>query len=561
MSLATGLGEGFVLLILTATALAFLAKRTRQPTVIAYLAAGILLGPVGLSIVGETEFTKLLSELGLVFLLFLIGLEINLEEIREILKPTVIIAVSQMVLTALVGFSIGVILGFSNSESLFIGAAFMFSSTALVVKLLTDKDEGSSLPERLDIGVLLIQDVAVVLLLALISTNATGMNSLAVRLLEIFAMIGLIGAISYASSRYFLPRLFKEISDNQHAFFIHGVAWAFLFITGAQYLNLSMEIGAFFAGLSMAQLPYSRELQERVRPLTDLFMAVFFINFGLNIAPGNLFSYLPEAVIASAVVMIGKFAILFGMIDLQKFTPETSFKASINMTQISEFSLIFGSIAVSQGMIGEDLVGFLSLVAIITMGVSSYMISFNHLIYSRIERWLERLESDQKKDVEIRELRDHAVVVGYDEVARNILPVVKDHYDQVVVIDRNPDNVKELARSDYEFIYGDFQHGEIKNAAGLSRAALVVSLAPSFEINREILEYVDGEPTLFLKSDDLERAGELYELGAHYVIVKNILTGEKMGDYIELYLEDRELFMEEVKSDNNKIIYGGSEDV
>lgn len=561
MSLSAGLGEGFALIILAATIFGFIAKKTKQPTVIAYIVTGMVLGPVGFSLVGETEFTKLLSELGLVFLLFLIGLEINLDEIREILRPTTLIAVSQMILTALIGFSTAIILGLTTVESLFVGATAMFSSTALVVKMLTDKDEGSSLPERLDIGILLIQDIVVILLLAMITANATGINALAFRMAEVFLMIGLIATISYASSQYFLPRLFKEISDNKHAFFIHGVAWAFLFITAAQYLNLSMEIGAFFAGLSIAQLPYSRELQERVRPLTDLFMAVFFINFGLNIIPGQLVAYLPEAIALSAVLMTGKFAILFGLIDSQKFTPETSFKASLNMTQISEFSLILGAIALSEGIVNQGMIGFLSLVAIITMGLSSYLISYNNYFYNKAEKLLRLLESDQKKDIRVDRLQNHAIVIGYDEISSSILPTLQEYFEKIVVVDKNPENVDELANSPYEFIYGDFEHGEIQSAAGLQKADLIISLAPKFEVNREILEKTSMAPTVFLKSHDLEKAGELYELGAHYVITKNILTGEKMSEYIRLYLEDRNLFEQEVKSDKDKIIYRGRENV
>lgn len=557
MTPTAGLAEGFALIIVTATLLAFLAKKTEQPTVIAYIAAGMILGPIGLGMVNETEFTKLLSELGLVFLLFLIGLEINLDEIKEILRPTGVIASLQMLLTAAIGFLLGIGLGFSTFEAGFIGAAFMFSSTALVVKMITDKDEGASLPERLDIGILLAQDVVVILLLALVTANASGLEAVALRLIEVLGMIGLIAGISFASSRYFLPRLFKEISDNQHAFFIHGVAWAFLFITAAQYLNLSMEIGAFFAGLSLAQLPYSRELQERVRPLTDIFMAVFFVNFGLNLVPGQLSAYLFEAIIASGVIMVSKFSIIFGLVDLQKFTPETSFKASLKMTQISEFSLILGSIAVSQGLVGQGMLGFLSLVAIITMGSSSYLISFSDSIHSRFQPWLQRLESDEKSDVEVSSIQEHAIVVGYDPVTKNLLDVLDEYFDQIIVVDKDPENVKELANSDYEFIYGDFRHGEIQKAAGITQADFILSVAPHHDLNREVLERVNLDTTVFLKADTIEESGELYELGAHYVIVRNILTGERMSNYVKLYLEDRDLFMEEVKSDKDSIIYGG----
>lgn len=555
-------GSGIIaLIIIVATLLGVLAKKTGQPTVIAYIVTGLILGPVGLNAASQTGLTELLSELGLVFLLFLIGLKIDIEEIKEVLKPTLGIGMIQMALTAAAGFIIAFGIGFTTLESLLIGAAVMFSSTALVVKLLADRDEGSTLPGRLDIGILLIQDVVVILILALISIGSgASPQQIAIRLVEVFAMISVIGILSFLSSRYLLPYVLKQISDNKSAFFTHGVAWAFIFITAANHFNLSMEIGAFIAGIGFAQLPYSRELQERVRPLTDLFMAIFFINFGLNMVPSQLSAYFFEAIIFSVLIMIAKFGIFFSLIDRFKFTPETSFTASVNMTQISEFGLILGSLAVSEGLISGEITGFLSLLAIITMGSSSYLIRYRDKLHKLSEGFLQHFESEEKTDIEIDSIENHALVFGYDTITKNSLDALQQHFGQVVVVDRNPDNVEELANSDYEYIYGDLNHGEIRKAAGLDKAKMILSVIPDIEVNKEIIEHTNEEPTLFLKADSLDQAGELYEMGAHYVILRNVLTGERMSEYLKLYLEDRELFKEEVGEDINRIIYGGREE-
>ncbi len=547
------------LIIVAATILGILAKKTGQPTVIAYIVAGLLLGPVGLNMTSETGLTQLLSELGLVFLLFLIGLEINIDEVKEVLKPTLLIGMAQMTLTSAVGFLAALALGFSQIESLLIGAAVMFSSTALVVKLLADRDENSTLPGRLDIGILLVQDVVVILMLALISVGSTNIAQVALRLVEVFALIAAIGLLSFFSSQYLLPRILKHISDNESAFFIHGVTWAFLFITAANRFNLSMEIGAFIAGIGLAQLPYSRELQERVRPLTDLFMAIFFINFGLNIVPGQLSAYFWEAILFSGLIMVAKFGILFFLIDRLKFTPETSFTASMNMTQISEFGLILGSLAVSENLISGEITGFLSLLAIITMGLSSYLIRFRDNIYERSERILQRFESEEKTDIEVENLENHALVLGYDTISENCIEVLEEYFDQVVIVDRNQRNIDELANSEHEYLYGDFNHGELRKAAGLDKADFILSSIPDFSVNKEIVEHTDHEPTLFLKADSIDEAGELYEMGAHYVITRNVLTGEKISQYLKLYLEDKETFKEEILEDLTTIKYGGRE--
>lgn len=549
--------EALAIIIGLATILAYVAKKTRQPTVIAYIATGLILGPVGFSLLGETELTQLFSELGLVFLLFFIGLEIDISKIKEVLKPTIVIGLAQMGLTALLGGLVGLLIGFTVVESVFLGAASMFSSTALVVKMLTDKDETTTLPGRLDVGILLIQDIVVVLILAILTANFTSIPVVALRFGEILVMIILIGGVSLASSRYLLPKIFRKVSRNQQAFFIYGLAWAFVLISGAQYLDLSLEIGAFFAGLSLAQLPYSSELQERVRPLTDLFMAVFFVNFGLRIFPEQLSAYFFEAFIASAVLMVGKFVIFFGLVDRLKFTPETSFKTSINMTQISEFSLILGALAVSEGFIGGNFLGFISLIAIITMSLSSYLLNFNHAIFERAKILLSLLERDEREDVEVHNLEDHAVVIGYNLVTERVLPLLEQHYDEIIVIDKNPDNTQKLSKSPYEYIYGDFKHGEIRKASRIKDAELVISVAGDQKVNHQVLRDKKVDTTAFLEANSFEEAAELYERGVEYAVIENIVTADKMSDYLELYIKDPEIFREEIQDDLETIHWGG----
>lgn len=557
MVLASSWAQNFALIIITAAVLGAIARKTKQPTVIAYIITGLLLGPFLLDIVEKTEATKLLGELGLSFLLFLIGLEIKLDEIRELLKEVTTTALVQMTASAALGYLTGLAFGFTTIESLFVAAAFTFSSTAVVVKLLSSKDEISTLPGKIGVGVLLVQDVAVVLLLALLSTNATTPTQILISVAEIAVMITVIGGISYLSSEKLLPKIFDRVSQNQQAFFIHGVAWAFLFITLSEALGLSTEIGAFFAGLSLAQLPYRQELIEEIRPLTDFFMAVFFINIGLGLTGNALSAYFLEAFIAAVILMIGKFAIFFGVLDRLKFTPETSLKSALNLSQISEFSLILGSLGVAKGLISQEIFGFISLTMIITVGVSSYFIVFSERIYQKIEHYLAKIDSEAKEDVEVERLEDHALIIGYDFIGRRSAEILDESFDKVMVVDRNPGNVENLSNSDYEYIYGDFSHGEIRNASQISKAKFVLSLVPNPSINRKVVEEAKPEATVFVKAEDLEDAAELYDLGAHYVIQKNELSGEKMGEYLKLYLEDEELFHEEVKEDLERIDWGG----
>ena len=540
--------ESVALLIGAATFLGILSQKTGQPKIIAYIIAGISLGPVGLDLVKQGEMISLFSELGLVFLLFLIGLEIDIEEIQEVLKSTVGIAVIQMALTFAAGTLTAILVGFTGTTAYTIGAAVMFSSTALVVKVLTERDEETTLPGRLDVGVLLVQDVAVVVILAFFTVNFSTPAQAALKLAEIFLMISVVAAISFGSSKYFFSKILKSMSGNRLAFFTHGIAWAFLFISLADYLNLSLEIGAFIAGIGLAQIPYSRELQEDIRPLTDLFMAIFFMNFGISISGSSLQQYFIPAIIASILLIVFKFLIFFLTIDRFKFTPKTSFTASVNMTQVSEFGLILTSLAITEGFIQSEVSGFISLVAILTMGTSAYLIRFRDRLEEQFKPLLDLFESEEKTDLEVEKLEDHAVIIGYDEMAERTCSKLAEEYD-IMVIDQESDKTEKLAESDYTYVYGDFKHGEIRQGANLEEAEFILSFSEQKQVNNVLLEERKEETVVFVKASNFEDASEFYDLGADYVMIENILAGNRISEYIEIYLEDKEVFKQEINSE------------
>ncbi|MFT4893132.1 MAG: Kef-type K+ transport system membrane component KefB [Candidatus Nanohaloarchaea archaeon] len=547
----------FALVILTATILGFLARKTNQPTIIAYIATGLVLGPVMFNVIGESELVSLMSELGLALLLFLLGIEMKIDDIREILRPVINIAVLQTVLQTALAFVIPLMLGFSMQETIIIALCTVFGATPVIVKLLTDKDEASTLPGKIDIGVLILQDIYLVVILALFSSGTLGNPAqIGFTLGKILVLMSAVGALSLVSSRYILPVLFSRVANNKHAFFIHGLAWAFLFISLTAELNLSIEVGAFLAGLGLGQIPYREELKERIRPITDFFMVIFFSSIGLSLTASNLLTYWLEAVIASVLLMIGNFLIMFYLIDRENFTPETSFLGSLNMTQVSEFSLVVGAIAVTQGYIQGDILGYLSMMALITMTASSYLINYNQEIYNRVKHLLERFESEEKKDVEMRIYQDHAVIVGYNAVVERILPVIKQSYGDVIVVDRDPRNTGKLGQANFEYIYGDFNHGEIRKATGIKDAGFVLSVARDMKVNQHILRDTDRDTPVFLEAESFEEAAELYDRGAEYVMIENIVTADKISDYLELYIKDPMLFKEEMDDDLEAIYWG-----
>ncbi|WP_440771433.1 cation:proton antiporter domain-containing protein [Natronorubrum sp. DTA28] len=542
----------FAIILLGATLAGFIAKQTGQPTIIAYILAGVVLGPAALDLIGVSELTELLSELGLAFLLFLLGIKMRLDEIQHVLTPIVKISLPQMAAVFLAGAAISLALGFGLLESFLIGLAVMYSSTAVVIKMLTDKDEATSLHGKIDVGVLLVQDVVVVIILAVLAAGRPeSLGEVATTLGVVLVLVALVTVVAVGASQTVLPVVFRRIADNKEVFFLIAISWAFLFVFVSDNINLflaplgieaylSIEMGAFMAGLAIAQLPYSKELQDRVNPLTDLFVMVFFVSVALDLEASQLLAYWQEAIIAALLLMPIKFLVFFSLLDWQGFDTETTFLGSINMIQVSEFGIIVAAVAFEGGFINAEVLGFMTLLAIFTMAVSVYFIEFSHPLFERFEPTIRRWSSDGEFEGGKREYRDHAIVVGYDDVTRNALPLLADHYEDVVVVDRTVDHIEALEAEGYDAIYGDFRNATIRKDAAVKKADFALSSSVEPAVNKALLREVSDDATVFVEAERVEDARELYDRGAHCVIMTPHLAGERLADYLRAYLAEDE---------------------
>ncbi|GAB6880188.1 cation:proton antiporter [Halorubrum gandharaense] len=548
------LSADLAILLLGATLAGFLAKQTGQPTIIAYILAGVVLGPVVLGVVEVTEITETLSELGLAFLLFLLGIKMRIDEIKHILSPIVLISLPQMAAVAIAGTGIALLLGFGTMEAFIIGLAVMYSSTAVVIKMLTDLDETTTLHGKLDVGILLMQDVVVVILLAVLAAGRPeSVTEVATTLAVVLALVAVVTVAALAASKYVLPTVFRRVAGNRQVFFLLALSWAFLFVFVSDEINLflaplgitaylSIEMGAFLAGVAIAQLPYSKELQDRVNPLTDLFVMVFFASVALSLEASDLLFYWEEAVIAALLLMPAKFLIFFALISWQRFDTETSFRGSLYMIQVSEFGIVVAVAAEAGGFIGVEVLGFLTLLAIITMAVSVYFFKFADLLHEKVAPHLARFEASETFTEEKREYKNHAVVVGYDDATRNVLGLLDDHYDDLVVVDRRADHLEELKDGGYDAVFGDIGSATIRKDVALKKADFVLSSSDQPEIGKAILRETDDDTTVIVEATDPETAHRLYERGADYVIRSVSLSSKRLSDYVEAFLDDREAF-------------------
>ena len=534
------------LLVTAAAFMAIVGKKTHQPSLVMYILTGLGLGPAGAALVSalpgvsisalvsEGVYISTMSELGLAFLLFFIGLEIKIEDIKEVLGETLTVSVVQMAAIAVIFYGLSVAAGFGSVEALVIALAFMYSSTAVVVKILADRGEVGTKAGKLDVSMLLFEDVTVVLVMAVLgSLAAAGSFSLATvgfEGLKIGFFVLVVAAAAILSSKLFLPRFLRYVSESRHVFLIHGLAWMFLFVVLAQRMGLSLEVGAFFAGVSIAQLPYSSELHSRVKPLTDFFLAVFFVSLGLGLGVGDLLQYAEIAVGFSAAIIVLKFVLYYSLTSRLGFGQYDSFKSSINMTQTSTFSIVYATVASNppkgDALIGTPVVAMITLVALLTMASSSYLIYFSDRIYTKV------FGAEDTKSEGTEE--STAIVAGYNQAVEAVLDDLVSRFDSVKLVDRRPEVAAEVEdRSDVEFEFADFGHREIRSELGIDHADLLVSFDSDLDVELEALEEAPEKCVVVYEAETREEAGSFRDEGADYVFLEEEAAAEKLSEVLE----------------------------
>ena len=544
------LATNFAVIVIAAALMGFLASRLGQPTIIAYIITGLLLGPAALGLVEPGALTETMAELGLAFLLFLLGIKMRLDEIKHVLTPIVKISIPQMAAVALVGTGIALALRFDLGTAIIIGLAVMYSSTAVIIKMLTDKGTATSLHGKLDIGVLLMQDIAVVILLAVLAAGQPdSVVDIGITFVTVLALVAAVGIVAVLASRYVLPPIFRRIAGDTRVFFLIAISWVFLFLFVSQELDLSIEMGAFLAGIAVAQMPYSKELQARVSPLTDLFILVFFVSVSLELEAADLFEFWSEAMVAAVVLMIAKFFIFLYLIDWQDFDAETTFLGSVNMIQVSEFGLIVGAVAVHENFIDEGVLGFLTLVALLTMSISVYVINYNTQLYERFGPRLGRWLSEDTGQPRPEGYHDHVVVVGFDEIARRAILQLDDRYDDIVVIDRNVSEIDAIEEAGYEAVFGDAKYEKIRKEAGVKYADYVISSSVQTEINQLLITEADDDAIVLVEAEWPDDAVGLYDAGADFVALTPQLSAEQLKLYLEAYLQHPDEFEDVLRTD------------
>lgn len=526
-------------IICLASILAILFRIFKQPSILAYILTGVLIGPVALFHIQNKEVIGNFSELGITLLLFLLGLELKLGELRSIGKTAMLGGLSQIVLTMSAGWAIALLFGLSLLTGFYVGIALTFSSTIIVVKLLTDKKDLNSLYGRLSVGFLLVQDFFAILLLILVggykpvSDPMLALQYFGILFLKAIIVVTVIVNLS----RSVLPKLIHTISRSSETLFLFSIAWVFgvAALVASPYIGFSIEIGGFLAGLALANATENFQIVARVRPLRDFFITIFFVFLGMQLVLSNISHILFPALILSVFVLLIKPLIMMLIMGVLGYRKRTSFLTGLNLGQISEFSLILVVLGSHLGHIPDSVVSLITLVAIITFTCSTYFINDSNGLYKKFGKYIALFELGKGKEEKIggSELHEnHVILVGATRMGTTILDALEHTDDPLVVVDFDPEVVKKLLQKGIPSIFGDIVDTDIQERVNLAKAKLVVSTLTDLEDNMLLIKAVhhhNKKTKIIVMAYDIEEAKLLYKEGVDYVVLPHIAGGRQIA--------------------------------
>lgn len=537
----------FTVIICLAALVSLVFRLFKQPEILAYILTGIIVGPLGLFHLTSLDFFSALAEVGITLLLFMIGLEIKITDLTSVGKMTLIVGPAQIVFSFIVAYIASLAFGFPLLSALYMALALTFSSTIIIVKILSDKRELHALYAKMSLGILLIQDFLAILFLIFLSgfnVKTGGFGTLGQFGIILIKALVLFAIIIYLSQRIF-PKITEFLAKSQETLFLASIAWVFglAALVSSPYIGFSIEIGGFLAGLALANSVANYQIIARVKILRDFFIVVFFVLLGMQMKFNNVAGVLAPVILFSLFVLIIKPLItMFVMGDLG-YKKRTSFLTGMSLSQISEFSLIMMFLGNRLGQVTSDVVTIVTFVGIITFTTSAYVITFSKKIYSKVSKYLGFLENKHDRRVEIvsetdslEHLKNHVVLIGGDQMGQSILEVLEDMDMDSVLIDFDPNIVKKLQSKKVHRLFGDIADLDIQERAKLDRAKLVISTIPDLEDNLLLLKELQHEnrkAKIVVMAMEAYEAKALYRAGADYVVLPYLAGGRQISKILD----------------------------
>ncbi|BDQ05118.1 MAG: potassium efflux system protein [Candidatus Dojkabacteria bacterium] len=557
----------FSVILTVAALLGSIAVKFKQPPILGYILAGLLLGPLTSYFDPRSDLIELLASIGVTFLLFTLGLELNFSELKHVGKVAFVTGIGQIVFTSVIGYIIAIWLGFSSIASFFIAIGLTFSSTIIIVKLLAAKNQLDTLYGRISVGFLLVQDFIAILILigisAIKNVDASSIVNVGVSLFLALVKAIIVLAIAFVLTRYLLNPLLDSLKNEKEVIFLITLAWALFLaaVYNSEHIGFTKEVGGLIAGILLSNRFEQLQLESWTRPLRDFFLALFFVLLGANIHVSSLSDALLPTIIFSIFVLIGNPLIVMILMGWLGYTKKTSFLTSLAVAQISEFSLILvGYAYTSLGVVDNVTLAIMALVGGITMTLSSYMIYYNEKLYSVLSKYLGLFEFKKTlisadSDLKNTNLSKKIVLFGCHRMGRHFLLNLDHHKSDILIVDIDPQNVHELKEMGYDVIYADMSDSMMYPFFHLDNAEIVISTVPSIKENLKLLDFIrdlQNKPIIIVTANNNHDVVKLYDAGADFVVYPHLVSSEllakiaKKGKLDKKLVKSRTMHMEKL---------------
>jgi Kef-type K+ transport system membrane component KefB len=494
--LAGPFGE-FALLLLVCALAGAVFVRLRQPVLIAYIVVGIAVGPAVLGLVSAHDQIDLLAQVGVAVLLFAVGLKLDLQHVRHIGPVALATGLGQLAFTIVIGFALVLALGKGVMEALYVAVALTFSSTIIIVKLLSDKRELDSLHGRIAVGFLIVQDLAVVVAMMAMSAMRGGGDGADTTLTQVLLSLAwrlvAAAAVMAVLMRWVLPRVVAAMARSQELLLVFAIAWGVALAALGEWAGFSKEAGAFLAGFSLASTPYREAMNARLTSIRDFLLLFFFIDLGAKLELSTLGAEVVPAIVLSLFVLIGNPLIVMAIMGRMGYRKRTGFLAGLTVAQISEFSIVFVAMGIALGHVGVGALGLTTLVGLITITVSTYMILYSQPLYERLSRWLGVFErSDPFRELaaeqgQAAQQGAEIVVFGLGRYGSRLLAQLQAAGVRALGVDFDPEAVRTLQARGLPVVFGDGEDPEFLASLPLAGARWAVTTLPQAESNRALL--------------------------------------------------------------------------
>ncbi len=523
----------FAVVLSLASLYGFCVLKLKLPLVVAYLLAGVTLSIVSVFDLHHTGIFSFLPEIGIAFVLFLIGMELDLREIKALGKPIVLASLGQILLSSLAGFAIAGALGFNATESLFLGLGLSFSSTVVVIKMLLEKRDLTSLYGKLAIGILLLEDLVAIIVLMGISVGSSmfqlGLQNSLPFVTFALKAVGLF-FLTFILSKYVLERVFDAVAKSVELLFLTALTWCFIFTALAIVSGFSVVIGAFLAGVALASSPYHLQIQGKIKPLRDFFVTLFFVYLGTEAKVADLIAHPVAILILTLYAITIKPLVYLAILGIFGFRKHTMFQTALNLSQVSEFSLVMLLVGFKAGLVSQSTLSVMAAVGVLSIVISSIMVSQSKRIYLFVTPLIKFFESKKRHFLETdinEELEDHIVVIGAHRVGEPVINFLKKQKLPFRVVDFNPHTVEMLRSQDIDVVFGDISDPEIIDSLGLEKAKLIISTIITMPDNEMLLEECHRrkvQAKIVVRAADAMHAKALKDLGADYVILPETVS-------------------------------------